>query len=455
MHLVRRLPPSLYPVIGFLVLILAGAVVLMAIPTTNGSHLAFIDALFMATSATCVTGLAVIDIGTELTLWGQLTLLALIQMGGLGIMTFSTVFILALGHSISFRSRFVMQDIFAHTHRADLHTLLRNVILFTLSFEAVGALLLWYGFSQELEPMTAAYYGLFHAVSAFCNAGLGLFADNLMRYRGDPLVSLTVVILIVAGGIGFMVLHELSGLPGNVRKWTVFWNRLSLHTKMVLNITLWLIAGGTFFFLVSEWSNTLKDLPFATKLLASLFQSVTPRTAGFNTVDIAALNNITLLGMIMLMFIGASPGSTGGGVKTTSMGVLLAMSRARLTGTEHVHAFKRRISDGTINRAYSIFVVSTLIVMLGTAFMLIAEVGNLPEEMSRGRFMEYLFETTSAFGTVGLSMGITPGLSAWSKFTLVLVMYTGRLGPLVVAMAIRPVRQRGAFLYPEEKLMIG
>lgn len=455
MHWVRRLPPPLYPVLGFLIVILTGTLLLKAIPTVRGTHLAFIDSLFLVTSATCVTGLSVLDIGSDLTVWGQLTLLALIQVGGVGIMTFSTVFILAIGHSISFRSRFVMQDIFAHSPRADLHLLLRNVMLFTLTFEAAGALLLWVAFSRDFSLGQAAYFGVFHAVSAFCNAGFGLFADNLMRYRDDILVNLTIIVLIVAGGIGFMVLHEASHLPGNPRLLGQYWKKLSLHTKMVLSMTSGLIIGGTVLVLVSEWSNTLKDLPLSTKLLASLFQSVTPRTAGFNTLDIKALNNLTLLGMIMLMFIGASPGSTGGGIKTTSMGVLLALSRARFSGSENIHAFRRRIPSGSINRAYSIFVVSTMIVALGTGALLISEVGAVSEQMSRGRFMELLFETTSAFGTVGLSMGVTPELSAWGKLILVLVMYTGRLGPLVVAMAIQPGRRRGKFLYPEEPLMIG
>lgn len=455
MSFMRRLPPAFYPILGFFWVIMVGSVILKAIPTSRGTHLDFIDSIFMVTSATCVTGLSVIDIGSELTLWGQLTLLILMQLGGLGIMTFSTVFILALGHSISFRSRFVMQDIFAHSPRADLYLLLRNVVLFTFSFEALGALILFLRFSDEMPMEKAAYYAIFHAISAFCNCGLGLFADSLMRFQDDFLVNITVIVLIISGGIGFMVLHEASRILKNVRMWSYEWNRLSLHTKMVLSVTFSLVLLGTVFILISEWSNTLKGLPLSTKLLAALFQSVTPRTAGFNTIDIASLDNITLLGIIMLMFVGASPGSTGGGIKTTSLGVLLAMSRARLSGSENVHAFRRCIASESINRAYSIFVVSVMIIIFGTGALLISEVGSLPEKVSRGRFMEFLFETTSAFGTVGLSMGVTSTLSAWGKLILALVMYTGRLGPLVVAMAIQPTKVKGRFFYPEERLMIG
>jgi trk system potassium uptake protein TrkH len=224
---------------------------------------------------------------------------------------------------------------------------------------------------------------------------------------------------------------------------------------MVITMTCFLLAAGTLFFLWSEWSNTLKGKSLPVKLLASFFQSVTPRTAGFNSLDYGLMNNLTLLGTIMLMFIGASPGSTGGGIKTTSMGVLLSLSRARMSGAEHAHAFKRTISPDSISRAFSIFVASVAIVMAGTAACIVAEIGDLTPARSRGQFLELLFETTSAFGTVGLSMGITPKLSAWSKFILVLIMFTGRLGPLVIAMAIQSRDLRGRFTYAEENLMIG
>ncbi len=410
----------------------------------------------MVTSATCVTGLSVIDIGSRFTVWGQLTLLSCIQLGGLGIMTFSTVLVLALGRSISFRSRFIIQDVFAHTPQADFHVLLRRVILFTLSFETVGALLLFMRFRHELDGTgTAAYFAVFHSVSAFCNAGFGLFADNLMRYTDDFLVNMTIMGLIVSGGIGFMVLHELTRALEDRRGWTYCWRQLSLHTKIVITMTSILIAGGALFFLLSEWSNTLREFSLPVKLLASLFLSVTPRTAGFNTLDYAAMNNITLLGSIILMFIGASPGSTGGGIKTTTLGVMLALSRGKLNGSDRVHAFKRSVSSESVNRSLGVFILSVVIVMLGTAALIMSEAGAVPHQETRGLFMELLFETTSAFGTVGLSMGITPKLSAWSKFFLVLIMFTGRLGPLVIAMAIQPGRCRGDYVYAEERLMIG
>lgn len=452
----KRLSPSLYPVISFLLLILTGSTILTLLPTQKGPSISFIDALFMITSASCVTGLTVFDIGTEFTLWGQLTLLACIQLGGLGIMTFSTVMILALGYSISFRSRFVVQDIFAHSPQADFNVLLRQVLLFTAGIEAVGTLLLFLRFKDTLTWTQAWYSAVFHAISAFCNAGFSLFSNNLMGFRGDILVSLTITTLIILGGIGFMVLHELVRASRNRHSMPRLWNQLSLHSRIVLSTTGLLLSGGTIFFLACEWSNTLKGLPLWEKLLASYFQSVTPRTAGFNTLDYGLMNNITLLGTIMLMFIGASPGSTGGGVKTSTIGVFMALSRAHFKGSDHAHVFKRSIPEETVNRAFSTFVVSVVIVVLGTAGLLISESTGVLQHESRGQVIEFLFETTSAFGTVGLSMGITPNLSSWSKFILVLIMFTGRLGPLVIATAIQPRGKRtGRFYYAEERIMIG
>lgn len=451
----RQLHPSIILVASFAFLILAGTAALWALPTRSGTHIPLIDSLFMVTSAVCVTGLSVIDVGSQFTVWQQLTLLILIQLGGLGIMTCSTVLVLALGRSISFRSRFLVQDVFVHTPQADLHILLKRVFVFTFSFEAAGTVLLFMRFRDDYGPGMGLYQALFHAVSAYCNAGFSLFSDNLMRYRADPLVSLTVSGLIISGGIGFMVLHELVRTYESRMARRHYWRQLSLHTKMVLTMTGFLLAAGTLFFLWSEWSNTLKDLPLPVKLLASFFQSVTPRTAGFNTLDYGHMNNLTLLGTIMLMFIGASPGSTGGGIKTTSMGVLLSLSRARMSGAEQAHVFKRTLSPDSISRAFSVFVVSIAIVMMGTACCIIAETGETAPASSRGQFLELLFEAVSAFGTVGLSMGITPSLSSWSRFILVLIMFTGRLGPLVIAMAIHPGVRKGKFSYAEENLMIG
>ena len=455
MRSLRQISSSLYPILSFLLLILIGAIVLLALPTRDGAHISIIDALFMATSATCVTGLSVIDIGAQFSIWGQLTILVLIQLGGLGIMTFSTVLLLALGRSISFRSRFVVQDVLTSSPQEDLYTLLRHVVIFTFSLEAAATMVLFLRFLGQFEPPEAFYYALFHSISAFCNAGFSLFSDSLMSYRSDLVINSVIVVLIIMGGIGFLVLHEAVRDIGKPLSWSRFWKEMSLHSKIVIWMTSILLAGGTFFLLISEWAYSLKGFPFWEKVLASLFQSVTPRTAGFNTLDIASLNNVTLLGIILLMFIGASPGSCGGGVKTSSLGVLLALNRSRLSGSSQVHAFKRSIPSSTIDRAFGIFVISVMIVIIGTALLLITESGDLPLKAGRGAFLELLFETASAFGTVGLSMGVTSSLTSWGKLILVLIMFTGRLGPLVIAMAIQSAPGRAQFRYAEERVMIG
>jgi trk system potassium uptake protein len=453
--LLRHLSPWMYPIVGFSLLIMAGTVSLVLLPMREGGHLPFIDALFLATSATCVTGLSVLDIGAQLTLWGQLTILLLIQLGGLGIMCISTVLLLVLRGNISFRSRFLVQDTFSHGPQADLPLLLRNVIRFTLLFETLGGILLFFRFKEDFSTLTAVYQALFHAVSAFCNAGFGLFADSLMRYHDDVLINLTVAGLIIVGGIGFLVLHEMMDLYRRREPARRSWRRLSLHSKLVIWMTGLLLVSGTLFFLGSEWSFTLSRLSLGNKCLAAFFQSVTTRTAGFNTLDFAAMNNLTLLGSIMLMFVGASPGSTGGGIKTSTLGVLLAFSRSRLSGSTQVHAFKRSIPIATVGRAFSVVVLSMAVVVVGTAGLLIAEMGTASVAASRGQVLELFFETTSAFGTVGLSMGVTSSLSFWSKFILVAIMFTGRLGPLVIATAIQFKEPKGSFVYAQERVMIG
>lgn len=462
----QNLSPWMYPILGFLVLILSGTLALLLIPTHHGTHLSAIDALFTATSATCVTGLIVVDTGKDLSFWGQVTVLALIQSGGLGIMIFSSLLLLALGRSIPFRSRFVVEETYSHTHRADLYFLIRNVVVFTFLFEGAGAILLFLRFQKHFDPTAALYRSVFHSVSAFCNAGFALFSDSFMSYREDTLVNLTLAGLIIIGGLGFAVLHEL--LPHRwilsqkqenrplLHSWTHYWNRLSLHTKIVLSVTLFLLLGGTVFFAACEWHNTLRGLPVSSKILAAFFQSVTTRTAGFNTLDFGVMNNITLLGTILLMFIGASPGSTGGGIKTSTVGVLLVLSRARLKGTNHVYAFKRSLSPLTKDRAFSICTLSMVIIFFALALLLISEVSSPASVAGRELFLELLFETTSAFATVGLSMGITSDLSTAGKFILVLIMFTGRLGPLAIATAIQSTRgEKGTFFYAEESVMIG
>jgi trk system potassium uptake protein TrkH len=450
----RLITPLNLPLLSFGALILGGTILLMLPAAANGPPLRAIDALFTATSATCVTGLVVVDTGTRLSLFGQWVVLILIQCGGLGIMTFSTVLMLLVSGRFSLVSRSVIQDSFTHTPDVRLRSLVRHVLLLTLLIEGAGAALLLIRFLAIYPPAKALYHAVFHATSAFCNAGFCLYSDSLTGFRADPLVNLTVCGLIITGGIGFLVLMELTRLfrksvkPSRPR-------RLSLHSKLALCVTLFLLAVGTAVFLFTEWHVSMSGLPIPLKVMTAFFQSVTARTAGFNTLDFGTMANVTLVFTILLMFIGASSGSTGGGIKTNTVGVLFALSRSVLRGEQSPHIFKRAIASTTMGRAISVLVASAMVVYMATMAMIYTEVGFVSHETSRGLFLELLFEVVSAFGTVGLSVGITPHLTWGGKLILVLVMYIGRLGPLSIAVALAGKERRPTYQYAEEHIMIG
>ena len=407
------------------------------------------DALFTSTSAVCVTGLVVIDTGKDLSTLGQVITLILIQVGGLGIITFSTVFFVLMGRGISFKGREIVQSTFLHTPRRDFMMIAKSVILFTFITEFIGALFLFIRFSQDVSLGIASYQAIYHAISAFNNAGFSLFSDNLIKYQGDLIVNLTVIGLIIHGGIGFVVQYEVISWLRGIQK------RLSVHSKVALITTAVLILSGTLLFYFFERNHIIKDVPILNKVLASLFQSVTPRTAGFNTVDIGVLTNATILLMLVLMFIGASPGSTGGGVKTTSAALLIVMLWSRLKGNEEVNIFNRTVPREIIGRTISIIFASAFSICIITSILLIAGAGDLPPLDSRHFFVEYLFETVSAFGTVGLSMGITPKLNDLQKYALILMMFVGRVGPLTLAFSLSRETGRRGLTYAEEGVMVG
>jgi len=455
-RLFRDVSPWVYPVSGFALLIVLGACALFWIPTARGGHLSPVDALFTATSAVCVTGLVVVDTAKDLSFWGQVTVLALLQAGGLGIMSLSTFLLMALGRSIPFRSRMIMEGTYSFKKRSDLRRLMVNMLLFTFLFEAAGACLLFWRFRESFPTGEAVFQAVFHAASAFCNAGFSLFSDSLASFRGDWLINSTMAVLIVAGGLGFVVLHELVMHRKGAFHRRHYWNQLSLHTRLVLFMTAFLLVAGAAMFALCEMHQTLGPLSRGERVLASVFQSVTTRTAGFNTLDFASMNQITLMGTILLMFIGASPGSTGGGIKTSTVGIVLVLFRAGARGSDHVHAFKRAVSKDAIDRAFTVGTLGMVVVVAGLACLLLTESHDLPPGAGHGGFLKLLFEAVSAFATVGLSMGVTPELTAWGKLVLVALMFTGRLGPLVIAMAIRSSRgARGNFFYAEENVMIG
>src|SRR4030043_1537571 len=373
---------------------------------------------------------------------GQVITIFLFQIGGLGIITFSTVFFVLMGRGISFKGREIVQSTFLHTPTRNFFVILKSVLWFTFIAEALGTLFLFIRFSLDLPRGAAFYKGLYHAISAFNNAGFSLFSDNLIGYQGDLIVNLTIMGLIVHGGIGFVVQYEiLSRLRGLQRK-------LSIHTRMVMITTVILILSGAILFFIFERNHIIQDVPVLNKILASLFQSITPRTAGFNTVDIGALTNATILLMLVLMFIGASPGSTGGGVKTTSFALLVLMIWNRLRGNEEVNIFNRTIPREIVSRTISIIFASAFSISIITSVLLIAGGGHPME--SRHFFVEYLFDTVSAFGTVGLSMGVTPKLNDIQNYALILMMFAGRVGPLTLAFSLSRAKVKEGLTYAEE-----
>jgi trk system potassium uptake protein TrkH len=338
-----------------------------------------------------------------------------------------------------------IRDTFATLEHGDVSTLVKRVVVFVLAIEAVGALLLLVRFSSQFELPRALWLAVFHAVSAFCNAGFSLFPDGLIGYAEDPLVVLTVGTLIVLGGIGFVIQAELwERLRGRRRS-----RHLSLHARTALFTSGVLIALGAVGFYALEREGALRGASWLGHLLIPLFSAVTPRTAGFNTIDFGALREVTLLGVIVLMFIGASPGSTGGGIKTTTLAVLARFLTARLTSRQPQHLFDRSVPMSSVLNAFQILGAALGLVVLATGALALTEEGL-------ARFLDYAFEATSAFGTVGLSTGITPKLSTTGKLVLVAVMFLGRTGPLLlVIVAARSAEEVPAYRYPEEEVMIG
>jgi len=445
----RHLSPTRIFVLSFAAVILAGGILLWFPFSATKGNLRFVDALFSSTSAVCVTGLVVIDIGKDLTTWGQVITIFLFQIGGLGIITFSTVFFVLMGRGISFKGREIVQSTFLHTPRRDFIVISKMVLWFTFITEALGTLFLFIRFSIDFPLGTALYHAVYNAISAFNNCGYSLFSDNLMGYQGDLIVNLTIMGLIVHGGLGFIVQYEVLSWFKGAQK------RLSVHTKIVLISTALLILSGAFFFYLFERNHIIKDATVLTKILTSFFQSVTPRTAGFNTVDIGLLTNATILLMMVLMFIGASPGSTGGGVKTTSAALLVMLMWNRIKGNLDLNVFNRTIPREIVSRSISIIFASAFSIAIITSVLLIAGEGRLPPLESRHHFVEYLFDTVSAFGTVGLSMGVTPKLNDLQKYALILMMFVGRVGPLTLAFSLSREAAGKSLTYAEEGVMVG
>ncbi|WP_223879723.1 TrkH family potassium uptake protein [Paenibacillus spiritus] len=438
-----KLSPPQILVIGFAVIILLGTGLLMLPGATAApGSLPFVDALFTATSATCVTGLVVHDTATTFTIFGEVVILALIQIGGLGFMTMATLIAFVLRRRISLRERLLLQEAMNQGSMEGIVRLIRRVLVFALGIEAVGAVLLALRWSSDMPAGRAVYFGVFHSVSMFNNAGFDLFGHyrSLTGYAADPVVNLTVMLLIVTGGIGFIVLSELFEFRRT--------RRLSLHAKVALSMTGVLIGIGALVILLFEYTNprTLGSLNTGGQIWGALFQSVSPRTAGANTVDITGLRQATQFFIVILMFIGASPGSTGGGIKTTTFALMVGAVIAMLRGREDIVMFRYRLHPERVSKALTVTVVALLLIV-GVS-MGLSTTEDAP-------FLTVLFEATSAFATVGLSMGLTPELSVPGKVLISLTMFAGRLGILTLAYAVGPRRGRELYRHPEGKIIIG
>ncbi len=434
---------------SFAALIAAGAVLLLlpwATPPEN--PIGVIDALFTATSAVCVTGLIVRDTGSEFTRFGQAVILALIQFGGVGIMTFSVLAFSTLRRRLSIVDRaLVRQTLAGAGDWVEIRPLLATVFKFTLAAEALGAALLFARWQPEFGAGAAAWYAVFHAVSAFCNAGFGLWRNSLMEWRGDVVVNVVVMALIVLGGLGFLVVYEAVSLRFQRR-------RLSVHSRLALTTTAALIVAGAAVFAVLERDASLAELPRSERVLASFFQSVTCRTAGFHTLEPASLAPATLFFMMILMVIGGSPSSTAGGIKTTTFAVLVLTAVNRLRRRAHVNVYNRTLSPASVANALSLALAAGATLVAGLFVLLLLESPDVSAER-HGVFIGYLFETVSALGTVGLSTGATPTLTPASRVLIAILMYVGRLGPLTVAGALAREDQITDWQYPEEEVLVG
>lgn len=420
--------------------------------STLAGHLKFVDALFTAASAVCVTGLTVMDTPATFTLFGQAVILVLIQIGGLGIMVFSTVFLLSIGKKVTMTGRMLIRDTYSYGEGKEVFSLLKDIFLFAFVIELAGAIVMFCRFQKDHSPDAAIFFSVFHSVSAFCNAGFSLFSSSFMNFQYDWIINLTICSLIILGGIGFVVLSEIKNTFSISRR---CWAFFSLHTKLVLSSTALLLVISTALILLLEWQNTLVGKTVPQKILAAFFQAVNSRTAGFNTIEISGLTNETLFFIIILMFIGTAPGSCGGGVKITTFSSMVIMGISRLMGRDHPQIFYRKISDASIAKAVSIIMTSLFVIILGIMFLQQTETGDLSHQLTRGAFLELMFETVSAFGTVGLSTGITGSLSVSGKLIITIMMFIGRLGPLVIAMAVSRNSTSKKYSYAQENIMIG
>ncbi|OPJ55182.1 TrkH family potassium uptake protein [Alkalithermobacter paradoxus] len=439
----HRYTPSQIIVVGFAAVILLGAILLnLPIASKSGESIGFINALFTSTSAVCVTGLVVVDTGTYWSTFGKVIILMLIQVGGLGFMSMATLFSMLIGKRISLRERLIIQESLNQYDLEGLVRLTRHVLVGTFIIEGVGALFLATVFVPEMGLFKGLGYGIFHSVSAFCNAGFDIIGNgrSLTPYVDNVTINIVIMSIIILGGIGFTVILDV------MRKKK--FSRLTLHSKIVITTSAILISIGFVLFFIFEYNNpdTLGELSLSGKMLAALFQAVTPRTAGFNTIDLSKMQDSSKFLTMILMFIGGSPASTAGGIKTATIAVLVFAVLALIKGREDVEAFKRRISYTAVNKALAVLAIGLSLVIFVTMGL------SLTHQFD---FMDIFFEAISAFGTVGLSLGITSDLSNIGKVFIIFSMFAGRVGALTILLALAVRQKKSVIRYPEDKILVG
>lgn len=441
---------KLFPIqilsIGFAFIILIGGIFLsLPISNKSGEFIPFINGLFTATSATCVTGLAVYDTFSQFNFFGQIIMLILIQIGGLGFMGIAMVLSLGLGRKISLFQRSMLMESISTLHLGGVVKTIKRMLIGTFLIEGISAIILTLRFLGTFSLGRSIWFGIFHSISAFCNAGFDLMGSlspgsSLTLFANDVVVNLVICFLIASGGIGFIVWNDIIDYKFKVKKY-------SLHSKIILSFTLGLIIIGTITFFLVEYNYAFKDMSVGNKLLASLFASVSPRTAGFNTVALDTLSPAGEFFTILLMIIGAGPGSTGGGIKITTFVTIILAIVSYAKNYNDLSIFHRRLEDSARRKAFSSTASYISLLLIGIFFLLVAN-PTIPTD-------KCIFEAVSAIGTVGLSMGLTPTLGVISKLILILLMYSGRLGSIAVAMAIVRKRFIPKISYPQEKIIIG
>ncbi len=431
--------------IGFFAIIVLGTLLLMLpFATKSGESTTFLGALFTSTSATCVTGLVQYDTFTHWTLFGQLVIIILIQIGGLGFITFGVYAMMLMRKKIGLEDRELVHDSLNSIKLGGAVNFVKRIVKGTLIVEGIGALILSIRFISELGFWRGVYYGIFHSISAFCNAGFDLLGFNekfcsLVPYQNDPVIILTISALIIIGGIGFAIWDDVTTHGVHIK-------RYALHSKIVLFVTSLLLFFGTLFFMYSESNTVLKDMPFGERLLSSFFAAVTPRTAGFNSVDIASMSTAGKVFTSILMFIGGSPGSTAGGVKTTTVVVILLYIIAYVKRRSGCSIFRRNITDDLIKKASTVFFINSFLIITAITLITISQ----PLELS-----DVVLETVSAMSTVGMTSGITRDLTAFSQVVIIMLMYCGRIGSLSFALTFSERRKKLNIRYPSEDILIG